>query len=224
MWLVRNFLIGIIRGLKCWNAGIIQQIKLPPHFKAAFTAFETLPLDSNTKRSCTIVTSKHKPLATLKSSRIESHKAILATYVACAGLLNWHKTKSGTLEICDNLTNSQKILFSHLGNRKTHVLISAHQTEESFPAAPHTTKLHNLDFLKMIKIPVGPGTLAGEWRLRQEEGAIAKTRWRHSCRLRCPPPLFPPKCSFLNALLLASLPPARWNALPWLWDQQNWWW
>ena len=64
--------------------------------------------------------------------------------------------------------------------------------------------------------------LAGEWRLRQEEGAIAKTQWRHSCRLRYPLPLFLPKCSFLNVLLLASLPPARWNALPWLWDQEKW--
>lgn len=128
------------------------------------------------------------------------------------------------MEICDYLTNSQKILFSHFGNRKTHVLISAHQTEDTFPGAPHTTRLHNLNFFQITKIPVGSGMLAGEWRLRQEEGAIAKTRWRHSCRLRCPPPLFLPKCSFLNVLLLASLPPARWNALQWIWDQENWWW
>lgn len=55
--------------------------------------------------------------------------------------------------------------------------------------------------------------LAGEWRLRQEEGAIAKTRWRHSCRLRCPPPLFLPKC-FLNRPSSCKPPSCKMECTP----------
>lgn len=121
--------------LKCWNYPTNQD---NPPLQGRLHGIQNLPFDSNRKRICTIVTSKHKPVTTLKSSRMESRKAILATYVACAGLLNWHKTKCGTLEICDYLTNSQKILFSHLGNRKTHVThLSPPNRRYLSSSAPH---------------------------------------------------------------------------------------